>query len=275
MGLHRRKGCKILYLLALKETELYLVSPFFGVGGLARPPSAVTKEIFWRLIAAYCNAVTVSSPGGSHRREIEVGSEWNKRAVNRLGVRMKNENKRWPTSPGEGEGNTVSEGKMWGERKWKEWETGKGGREGGKERGGKGGSGLVRDSVQKMELEPTVALLYLYGKMRIYCRWIQHMREAQAVTYMCLWTPPACVRVCVCACVYGCGCASEYLYEVTKCSSRRHWVTTDQNLMQSPETVGNIGSASAFHYVDGTNLTFILKHNPEMTTLVPSIFHFL
>lgn len=44
--------------------------------------------------------------------------------------------------------------------------------------GGKGGSGLVRDSVQKMELEPTVAFLCLYGKMRIYCRWIQHMREA-------------------------------------------------------------------------------------------------
>lgn len=40
-----------------------------------------------------------------------MGSEWNKRAVNRVGVRMKNENKRWPTSPGEGEGEYSVRGK--------------------------------------------------------------------------------------------------------------------------------------------------------------------
>lgn len=48
--------------------------------------------------------------------------------------------------------------------------------------------------MQKMELEPTVALLYLYEKIRIYCRWIQHMREAQAVTYMYFGSVCVCVR---------------------------------------------------------------------------------
>lgn len=65
------------------------------------------------------------------------------------------------------------------------------------------GRGWLRDSVQKMELEPTVALLYLYEKIRIYCRWIQHMREAQAVTYMYFG--------CVCVCVRACTCTTRVL----------------------------------------------------------------
>lgn len=75
-------------------------------------------------------------------------------------MRMKNENVRRSASPGE----SASEEEM--QRKREKME---------RVRDSKGGvvmgRGWLRDSVQKMELKPTVALLYLYEKIRIYCRW--------------------------------------------------------------------------------------------------------
>lgn len=46
--------------------------------------------------------------------------------------------------------------------------------------------GVWREPVQKMELEATVALLYLDGKIRIQVDSTLHERKAQTVTYMLL-----------------------------------------------------------------------------------------
>lgn len=128
MGSQRRAACRILYLLPL-EKKPGCVGRLLLIWRLC--VSQPKNRYFWWLITTYCKARWLwregwggwwGNWGGWRERHGlgRLGAWWNKRAVSRVRVRMKNENKRWPASPGE----PASEEEMRREeREWKEWET--------------------------------------------------------------------------------------------------------------------------------------------------------
>lgn len=157
-------GCLLLFChLSRLSASFYPPIPQLSISSLsARVHCLWLERIIWKINCnlLYCGYCQQPRWTVQKEKEGEIRSKFNKGAVNRLGLRMKKkENKRWSRRQEEMEGIQRRRERCREEKREKVEKS--------ERRGQRNKGGVWQESVQKMELEATVALLYLDGKIRI------------------------------------------------------------------------------------------------------------